>query len=139
VIGAVETGAVDILGAFVSTTQVSTLEGEPGVTIVSNISHGSNLLHYNMRIESLSDEHMRRALTYLMPSQDMIDIIYEGEGMLVPSIILTPLWTDPSLSPVAFSVELALAELAAAGYVFGPDGTLYYPPEGSDNRVFDNS
>lgn len=138
-IGAVERGEVDILGDFVSTTQVAALEGIDGVTIESNISHGSNLLHYNMRIESLSDAYMRRALTYLVPSQDMIDIVYEGEGVLVGSIILTPLWNDTSLLPVETSVDLALAELAKAGYVFGEDGTLYYPPDGSDNRDLDNS
>jgi len=133
-IAAVETKAIDVLGNFVSLTELSTLEGVDGVTVESSQGHGVNLLHYNMRLESLCDAHMRRALTYLIPTEDMIDIVYEGAAAAAAGIIRPPVWAHPDLNPIPYDVDMAHAELAEAGYVFGEDGTLYYPPAGEDNR-----
>ena len=136
-LAAVETKEIDVLGNFVSLRQLAILDGVEGVTVEQNPSHGVNLLHYNMRLERLCDRHMRKALSYLIPTEDMIDIVYEGVAVASSGIIAPPLWAKPGLEPIPYDVDAALAELSAAGYVM-KDGKLHYPPAGADNRVLDN-
>ncbi len=131
---ALETGEIDVLGDFVSLTQLSILEGVEGVAIESNTGHGVNALHYNMRREPFCDAHMRIALSYLVPTDDMIDIVYEGVAAASRGIIAPPLWAHPDLEQVPYDVDAARGHLESAGYVFGDDGTLYYPPSDADNR-----
>lgn len=133
-LAAVETREIDVLGDFVSLTQLSLLEGVEGVTIESNTGHGVNALHYNMRREPFCDKHMRIALSYLVPTEDMIDIVYEGVAAVSNGIIAPPLWANPDVGPVPYDPDAARSHLEAAGYVFGDDGTLYYPPSDADNR-----
>lgn len=136
-LAAVETKEIDVLGNFVSLRQLAILDGVEGVTVEQNPSHGVNLLHYNMRLDRLCDRHMRKALSYLIPTEDMIDIVYEGGAVASSGIIAPPLWAKPGLEPIPYDVDAALAELSAAGYVM-KDGKLHYPPAGADNRVLDN-
>jgi peptide/nickel transport system substrate-binding protein len=133
-LAAIETREIDVLGDFVSLTQLSLLEGVEGVSIESNTGHGVNALHYNMRREPFCDLHMRLALSYLVPTEDMIDIVYEGVAAVSNGIIAPPLWANPDVSAVPYDPDTARSHLEAAGYVFGDDGTLYYPPSDADNR-----
>lgn len=137
-IGALEAGEIDMLGDFVSLAQISNLEDAAGVTVLSEPSHGVNLLHYNMRREPFGDRHFRRALSHLIPVEDIIEVVFDGQGQPAASVIATPLWRDDSLGPFGYDPDRAREELEAAGYVFGDDGTLYFPPADNDNRVFDN-
>ena len=134
VFAALEAGEIDVLGDFVSLTQLSILEGAEGIAIESNTGHGVNALHYNMRREPFCDLHMRLALSLLVPTEDMIDIVYEGVAAASNGIIAPPLWANPDLDGVPYDPDGARAHLEAAGYVFGDDGTLYYPPSDADNR-----
>ena len=133
-LAAIETQEIDVLGDFVSLTQLSLLEGVEGVSIESNTGHGVNALHYNMRREPFCDLHMRTALSLLVPTEDMIDIVYEGVAAASNGIIAPPLWANPDVGPVPYDPDAARSHLEAAGYVFGDDGTLYYPPSDADNR-----
>ena len=133
-LAAIETQEIDVLGDFVSLTQLSLLEGVEGVAIESNTGHGVNALHYNMRREPFCDKHMRIALSYLVPTEDMVDIVYEGVAAVSNGIIAPPLWANPDVGPVPYDPDAARAHLETAGYVFGDDGTLYYPPADADNR-----
>ena len=133
-LAAIETQEIDVLGDFVSLTQLSLLEGVEGVSIESNTGHGVNALHYNMRREPFCDLHMRIALSHLVPTEDMIDIVYEGVAAVSRGIIAPPLWANPDVGPVPYDPDAARSHLEAAGYVFGDDGTLYYPPSDADNR-----
>ena len=133
-LAAIETQEIGVLGDFVSLTQLSLLEGVEGVSIESNTGHGVNALHYNMRREPFCDKHMRIALSYLVPTEDMIDIVYEGVAAVSKGIIAPPLWANPDVGPVPYDVDAARTHLETAGYVFGDDGTLYYPPSDADNR-----
>ena len=134
VFAALEAGEIDVLGDFVSLTQLAVLEGAEGITIESNTGHGVNALHYNMRREPFCDLHMRLALSALVPTEDMIDIVYEGVASASNGIIAPPVWANPDLGGVPYDPDGARAHLEAAGYVFGDDGTLYYPPSDADNR-----
>jgi peptide/nickel transport system substrate-binding protein len=133
-LAAIETQEIDVLGDFVSLTQLSLLQGVEGVAIESNTGHGVNALHYNMRREPFCDLHMRTALSLLVPTEDMIDIVYEGVAAVSNGIIAPPLWANPDVGPVPYDPDAARSHLETAGYVFGDDGTLYYPPSNADNR-----
>ena len=133
-LAAIETHEIDVLGEFVALTQLSSLEGVEGVAIESNKGHGANALHYNMRREPFCDFHMRWALSLLIPTEDMIDIVFEGVAAASRGLIVPPRWANPDLEQIPYDVDAARSHLEAAGYVFGDDGTLYYPPSDADNR-----
>jgi peptide/nickel transport system substrate-binding protein len=139
-IGALEQSEIDILGDFVSSSQIDSLKDVDGVTVVDEISHGWNGIHFNMREEPFNDLHFRRALAELIPVDDIQEIVLAGGGKPAGSVLAPNLdWHDPKLGPFPRGIDLARAELEKAGYVVGPDGTLYYPPDGQDDRVLQSS
>ncbi|WP_157181058.1 ABC transporter substrate-binding protein [Actinopolymorpha alba] len=138
-IGALESGEVDMLGDFMSATLLKKLEGKPGVTILSVDSHGWVGLHYNVSRKPFDDRHFRRALSFLVPSQDIIDVVLEGEGKAAGSVIApNTRWHDKSIGALPTDPKAAMRELKAAGYAFGKDDRLYYPSAGADKRVYDS-
>ncbi|NHJ33286.1 MAG: hypothetical protein FK732_10505 [Asgard group archaeon] len=64
-----------------------------------------------------SGKHIRKAISHMVPRQIIVDEILDGLGY--PGITHWPkvsLGFDETLEPYEYSVELALAEMAAAGY-----------------------
>lgn len=139
-IGALGTGEIDLLDDVQNAVNFEPLEGRDDVTVVKTESHGWRGLHFNMRKAPFDDRHFRRALSLIIPTDDIIDVIVNGNGAPAGSVIAPTLteWTNSDLGPYETDVDKAMEELEAAGYVFGDDGTLYYPSPNNDNRVFDN-
>lgn len=139
-VGALTRGDIDMIGDLQSATQLASIKDEPNVEIIEADSFGWSGLHYNMRAEPFSDRHFRRALSLLVPTADIIDVVLDGAGEEAGSVIAPTLtqWTNKSLKPFPYDLEQAMKELGDAGYVYDDAGTLYYPKDGSDRRVLDN-
>jgi peptide/nickel transport system substrate-binding protein len=135
-IGALQQGEIDILGDFVSVSQLDALEDAEGVRVAGRTSHGWNGVHFNMTREPFNDRHFRRALAALVPVRDIQQIVLAGSGVAAGSVIAPNLdWHDPGLGAFPRGTQRAKAELEKAGYVMGPDQRLYYPPADQDQRV----
>ncbi|SEF18892.1 ABC transporter substrate-binding protein [Jiangella alba] len=127
-IGALETGDADLVSVPLTTSQAGRFDGSSSVGLIERPGYGWIGVHYNMRKPPFDDVAMRRALTLALPSQDIIDIVYEGSAQPAGSVIAPSVrWGDPDVTPQPFDPDAARAELEAAGYVFDGD-TLYYPP-----------
>ncbi|AXV08221.1 Oligopeptide ABC transporter, periplasmic oligopeptide-binding protein OppA [Euzebya pacifica] len=139
-IGALGTGEIDLLDDVQNAVNFETLLDQEGVEVVQTESHGWRGLHFNMRHAPFDDLHFRTALSLLVPTQDIIDVIVAGYGAPAGSFIPPVLsqWHNEALDAYETDPAAAMAELDAAGYVRDEDGTLYYPPEGVDGRVLHN-
>ena len=135
-IGALQQGEIDILGDFLSVSQLDALKDADRVTVQEETSHGWNGVHFNMRREPFNDLHFRRALAALIPVDDIREIVLRGGGEPTSTVLAEQLpWHDTELEDLSRELEAATQEMEEAGYVIGSDGTLYYPPEGEDNRA----
>ncbi|MQA80264.1 MAG: hypothetical protein GEV10_17570 [Streptosporangiales bacterium] len=136
-VGALGRGDIDMIGDQQSVAQLKTIQNKPDIAIVKTDSFGWSGVHYNMRGAPFDDLHFRRALSYLVPVQDIIDIALDGQGRPAGSVIAPSLreWYDPSLEPYPYDPQAAMKELRKAGYAFDEDGVLYYPAKDADRRV----
>ncbi|MEQ4209409.1 ABC transporter substrate-binding protein [Actinopolymorpha sp. B9G3] len=138
-IGALESGEIDMLGDFMSATLLKKLAATDGVEVMSVESHGWVGLHYNVSRKPFDDRHFRRALSFLVPSQDIIDVVFEGEGNSAGSVIApSTKWYDKPLKAFPTSQKTAMAELRKGGYAFGEDDRLYFPSSSTDRRIYDS-
>ena len=136
VIGAIVSGVFVLYDDVQPALQYRSLEGVDGVTVVESQSHGWRGLHYNMSKAPFDDVHFREALTRLIPYEDVIDVVMEGDAQPGGSVIAPALedWHDDALAPFTYDVQAGMAALEEAGYAFGPDGALYYPTADDDAR-----
>ncbi|NED96377.1 hypothetical protein G1H11_13785 [Phytoactinopolyspora alkaliphila] len=128
-IGALETGDADLLSVPLTIPQAARFDGSADVGVIETGGYGWLGVHYNMRKPPFDDVRFRRALSMLIPAEDVIDIVYDGSGEPAGSIIAPVLpWNNPDVAPLPYDPDGARAELEAAGYVIDA-GTLYYPPD----------
>ncbi len=140
-VGGLAQGDLDMLGDVQGVAQLASVRGKSGITVVSDESFGWAGLHYNMRKEPFDDRHFRRALSFLIPVRDIIDVVLDGQGKPAGSPIAASLtkWHDPSLQPFPYDMRAAMRELREAGYVFDRRGVLYFPATRDDKRLRDNN
>ncbi|MEU6717487.1 ABC transporter substrate-binding protein [Nonomuraea sp. NPDC046802] len=139
-VGGLAQGDIDMLGDIQSVAQLSSLRGKGGITVLPAESFGWSGLHYNVRKAPFDDRHFRRALSYLVPVQDIIDVVLDGQGKPAGSVIAPTLdkWHNSSLKPFPYDLQAAMNELRQAGYAFDSGGALYYPKADADKRLRDN-
>lgn len=124
-IQAVGTGEADVLSGPISATQAKQIEGKPSVSVMEADGFGWVGVHYNLRKPPFDNVHLRRALSHLIPTQDIIDIVYDGGAIPASSVIATQLnWHNKKLKPYAYNVDVAVQQLEAGGFVV-EDGELY--------------
>ena len=136
-IGAIESGEIDLYDDVQPALQYRALRGVDGVTVVESQSHGWRGLHFNMSKAPFDDIHFRRALTSLIPIEDIIDVVMHGDAQPGGSVIAPTLeaWHNAELDEFRHDPAMAMESLAEAGYAFGPDDTLYYPDPDNDRRT----
>lgn len=140
VVGALEQNQLDTCGVGTLTpNQVARLEKISEIQIVAPLTFGMYLLEYNTRIEPFNDVHFRRAISYAVPVQPMIQRVLDGHA--VPAgAMLSPentYWHNSDLPPWPYDMEKARAELKKAGYEWDDEGRLYYPAPENDHRWID--
>jgi peptide/nickel transport system substrate-binding protein len=135
-IGAVESGEIDLYDDVQPALEYESLKDVNGVTVVETQSHGWRGLHFNTSRAPMDDVHFRRALTDLIPFEDILDVVMRGDAQPGGSVIAPVLedWHNSDLDAFEYDGEAAMASLEEAGYAFGPDGELYYPDPAEDGR-----
>ncbi len=82
-------------------------------------------LGYNLRNPLFSDRNIRKALTYAIDRQSLIDGIWLGYGKLATGPFPPDSWAyNPNVSPYPYDPEKAKQLLAQGGWTPGQDGIL---------------
>jgi peptide/nickel transport system substrate-binding protein len=80
---------------------------------------------YNTRNPLLADKRVRKAFTYAVNRQEMLDSFFNGQGTLISGPFAPGSWAyNLDVQPVPFDPERAKALLQEAGFSSGADGFM---------------
>ncbi|WP_407121035.1 ABC transporter substrate-binding protein [Bradyrhizobium sp. STM 3561] len=104
-----------------SPKNLKSLEGEPGLNVVSLPDTNCNFLCMNLKKKPFDNVKVRQAINYAMPIHAIIpNVLYGyGEQMKSPIAAQTPGY-DGSLSPYNYDVAKAKSLMAEAGFGSAP-------------------
>lgn len=134
-VGGLESGELDFYDDVQPAVQFSSLEGVDDVTVVETETHGWRGLHLNTSRPPFDNVHFRKALAALIPYEDIVDVVMQGDADPGGSIVapLLDRWYNPDLPAFTYDPDAAMAELEKGGYAFGSDDRLYLPgPDGAE-------
>jgi peptide/nickel transport system substrate-binding protein len=80
---------------------------------------------YNVRNPLLADKRVRKAFTYAVNRQEMLDSFFNGQGTIISGPFAPGSWAyNLDVQPIPFDPEKARALLQEAGFTQGADGFL---------------
>jgi len=80
---------------------------------------------YNVRNPLLTDKRVRKAFTYAVNRQEMLDSFFNGQGTIISGPFAPGSWAyNLDVQPIPFDPEKAKALLQEAGFTQGADGFL---------------
>src|SRR6056297_1847218 len=125
---AIATGNVDFI-EYVPAADVEILTVDPNVAIVGGLSANFRSIYFNVERAPFDDVNVRRAMSYAIDEQAIVDLALFGTGGVPATGTTIPAsnYYGVSDSPYAgVDVEAAQAALAASGY---PDGFEFDPDD----------
>lgn len=118
-----ETGKADFSESL-PPTDIEALMNNQAVRIEVNPSFQNLVALYNNQRSPLSDPLVRRALSYLVPYEDIVEVALGGYGRASRGVVPYGLWGySERVEAFTYSPQVAKALLTAAGY---PDGGLKF-------------
>ena len=129
IIQALISGEIDITGQNMLPLDLEEIEKVDSLQTIDIADQGSYMLHYNMRKQPFNDAHVRRALTYAIPKQAIVDVIFGGKALKAFSVVgeINEAWHNPDIEKIDYDMEKARKELENAGFRWDENGMLYYP------------
>ena len=114
--------AIDEFPAYSS---ISQMQSTSGVKVGIFPSSRTDFLEFNESHKPFQDVHVRRAISYALNRQAMIQAVLFGHGIPANSIISPGLWAYDSASPgIQYSAAQAKAEMAKSSVPHGFSTTL---------------
>ena len=86
-----------------------------------------------VKVKPFDDVEFRRALHHAIPKKRILDVVFEGQGIVGQNTPLSPLlkpWHNDKIPFVDFDLEKSKGILAKAGYTRDEKGRLCYPKKG---------
>jgi peptide/nickel transport system substrate-binding protein len=120
----------EILGWFVDKKQGDKLDSFPHLKMVAVPGHGIHEIRPNCNLKPTSDPQFRKAFQHLVNRRQMLEVTYEGFGVLCHNTPITPkleFWNNPNIPIIEFDINKAKDILKAAGYTWDEEGRLCYP------------
>lgn len=116
---ALENGEIDFIQT-ISPIDMPRVEGNDKLKSESYLSQSVNWLSFNTAKAPLDNVKVRQALSYAIDKETMIDVVLEGRGQAVNSMLAPDMpGADNQLNLYPYDTEKAKAEMTAAGF---PDG-----------------
>jgi len=118
------------------TESVPILKMTPGINVVSCPATKSYFAEINCARQPFNDRRIRLAMNYAVDMRTAIDLILQGHGKILPTILLPNAFAyDSSQKPYSYNPELAKKLLKAAGFAEGSAISINCT---EDNRQFAN-
>jgi len=127
---ALESGAVDTLPWALTSTYVPRLNKNPSTDVHFIADNGYFYLAFNMKRMPMGDIHFRKAVSYCIDKNTIVQRYMGGYGQAGDSC-LPPFWADwynGSVNKYAFNIDAARQELQQGGYT--GIGTALTDPNG---------
>jgi len=123
---ALQTGQIDMTAWRMEPGQIPLAEGNDNLTVVSVPDFGYFHMTFNTRRAPFDDVAARRALTYAMDRERMVNVLLDGRGEVGTTVVapVNAYWHNPFVERFDFDMDAARAELEAAGYSWDSEGRL---------------
>lgn len=129
VVQGLKAGEVDGAGWSLLPLEVQELEDVEHLTIGKFDDQGYYMLHYNMRNAPFDDVNVRRALTYAIPKDLIVELVFEGHAIPAYSTVaaVNKAWHNPNIEKAGNDANKARQILQEAGFEWDSAGNIYYP------------
>jgi peptide/nickel transport system substrate-binding protein len=116
--------AIDMV-VLVNPRDIPELQGDKRFVLQPYNALAYAFFGYNLRNPLLADKRVRKAFTYAVNRQEMLDSFFNGQGTIVSGPFAPGSWAyNLDVQPLPFDPPKAVALLKEAGFTPGPDGVM---------------
>src|SRR3990170_855799 len=116
--------AVDMI-VLVNPRNLPEIQGDKRFVLQPYNALSYSFFGYNLRNPFLSDRRVRKAFTYALNRQEMLDSFFGGQGTIISGPFAPGSWAyNLDVAPLPFDPQAAAALLKEAGFSPGTDGIL---------------
>ena len=116
--------AIDMI-VLVNHRDIPQLQGDKRFVLQPYNALSYSFFGFNVRKPLLADKRVRKAFTYALNRQEMLDSFFQGQGTIISGPYAPGSWAyNLDVQPLSFDPEAAVALLAEAGFARGADGIM---------------
>lgn len=116
--------AIDMI-VLVNPRDIPEIEGDKRFILQPYNALSYSFFGYNLRNPLLSDKRVRKAFTYAVNRQEMLQSFFNNRGTIISGPFAPGSWAyNLDVQPLPFDPQKAKALLAEAGFTPGPDGIM---------------
>ncbi len=116
--------AIDMI-VLVNHRGIPQLQGDKRFVLQPYNALSYSFFGFNTRKPLLADKRVRKAFTYALNRQEMLDSFFQGQGTIISGPYAPGSWAyNLDVQPLPFDPEAAVEMLTEAGFVKGPDGIM---------------
>jgi peptide/nickel transport system substrate-binding protein len=116
--------AIDMI-VLVNPRDLPEIQGDKRFVLQPYNALSYSFFGYNVRNPLLADKRVRKAFTYALNRQEMLDSFFNGQGTIISGPFAPGSWAyNLDVQPIPFDPEKAKALLQEAGFTQGADGFL---------------
>jgi peptide/nickel transport system substrate-binding protein len=116
--------AIDMI-VLVNPRAIPEIQGDKRFVLQPYNALSYSFFGYNLRNPLLADRRVRKAFTYAVNRQEMLDSFFNGQGTIISGPFAPGSWAyNLDVQPPAFDPQKAGALLREAGFTPGADGVL---------------
>ncbi len=116
--------AIDMI-VLVNPRDIPEIQGDKRFILQPYNALSYSFFGYNVRNPLLADKRVRKAFTYAVNRQEMLDSFFNGQGTIISGPFAPGSWAyNLDVQPLPFDPEKAKALLQEAGFSRGADGIM---------------
>ena len=116
--------AIDMI-VLVNHRDIPQLQGDKRFVLQPYNALSYSFFGFNMRNPLLSDKRVRKAFTYALNRQEMLDSFFQGQGTIISGPYAPGSWAyNLDVQPLPYDPEMAVDLLTEAGFAKGDDGIM---------------
>jgi len=116
-LASLRTGEIDLL-PYIPPNQITEIASETKLRLMKYPDRGYSFLAFNLQRPIFADRRMRQAITKAINRQNLIEVLLNGNGRLIPGPIPPYFWAyDETLPTDIFNAEEAEDLLDLAGWI----------------------
>ena len=116
--------AIDMI-VLVNPRDIPQIQGDKRLVLQPYNALSYSFFGYNIRNPLLADKRVRKAITYAVNRQEMLDSFFQGQGTIISGPYAPGSWAyNLDVQPLPYDPEKAIELLNEAGFVQGDDGIM---------------
>jgi peptide/nickel transport system substrate-binding protein len=116
--------AIDMI-VLVNPRDIPQIQGDKRLVLQPYNALSYSFFGYNTRNPLLADRRVRKAITYAVNRQEMLDSFFQGQGTIISGPYAPGSWAyNLDVQPLPYDPQKAIELLNEAGFVQGDDGIM---------------